>query len=274
MPDASLQPARDLARIYRALVKASWATVLEYRAQVLLWIVSWLFPLIMMAVWLAVVDQVGPTAGWNKSDFISYYVAATVVNYLTQAWIVYDWDNDIRKGDLSVKLLKLLDPFHYHLTNQLGWKLFFLAFVVPVVAVVVWLVPTIRYSSSPATWAAAIVSVVAGLMLNMLMSSAFAMLAFWTTQARNLYLLWAGAGQFLSGWIAPLPLFPGGFRQVADLLPFRISLGFPVQALMGQLSWAEIVSGLALAAAWSIFFLVAYRLLWRMGLRRYEAVGA
>ena len=40
----------DLVRAYRALVKTAWATALEYRAQALIWFLSFLFPLVMMAV--------------------------------------------------------------------------------------------------------------------------------------------------------------------------------------------------------------------------------
>jgi len=75
----------SLLASYRSLVRVSWATLLEYRAQVVIWILSWLFPLVMMVVWLAVVDEVGPAAGWGESDFVSYYMATALIMYLTSA---------------------------------------------------------------------------------------------------------------------------------------------------------------------------------------------
>jgi ABC-2 type transport system permease protein len=265
---------RNLTHAYRALPKAAWATALEYRAQILLWILSFLFPLVMMVVWLAIVDEAGPAAGWDRADFISYYVGAAMVNHLTFAWIVWDWDEDIRTGRLSVKLLKPLDPFHHLLSEQLGWKLFILLVIFPVVAVIAWLFPTISYPLTPGRAAACVLSVVAGFALSMLMGSTFGVLAFWSTQTHNLYSLWIGVGQFLSGWIAPLALFPAGFRQIARLLPFRSTLGFPMGILMGQLTWPEIGFGFAVTGGWILVFLPLYRVLWRLGLRRYEAVGA
>jgi ABC-2 type transport system permease protein len=264
----------SILRIYRALVRTSWATVLEYRAQVILWIVSWLFPLIMMAVWLAVVAEAGPASGWDESDFASYYVGAAMIMYLTSAWIVWEWDEDIRTGRLSVKLLKPLDPFHHHLANEIGWKLFALALLVPLVSVAAWLLPVLHYPITPGRLLAVIASVVLGFALNLAMSSAFGVLAFWTTQAHNLFGIWTGLGQFLSGWIAPLALFPAGFRQVADVLPFYPTLGLPIEILMGRLTWAEMGVSMGVGAAWTIFFVLLYRILWRAGLRRYEAVGA
>ncbi len=264
----------DLLQTYRALVRTSWATVLEYRAQVILWIVSWLFPLIMMAVWLAVVDEAGPAAGWDESDFASYYVAAAMVMYLTSAWVVWEWDEDIRTGSLSVKLLKPLDPFHHYLANELGWKLFALALLVPLIAVATWLLPILHYPVTPGRLLVVAVSIVLGFALNMAMSCAFGVLAFWTTQAHSLFGIWTGVGQFLSGWIAPLALFPAGLRQVAGILPFYATLGLPIEILMGRLTGAEIARELSVGAVWTVFFVVLYRVLWRAGLRRYEAVGA
>ena len=265
---------RDLARAYRALLKAAWATTLEYRAQIIIWIVSFLFPMVMMFVWLAVVDEVGPAAGWDQADFVSYYVAATVIRFLTVAWILWDWEEDIRTGSLSVKLLRPLDPFHYYLCDQLGGKIFLLVILVPAVTVAAWLLPVIHYPITLGRMIAVVLSVALGFVLNMVMSSTFGVMAFWFTQSHNLYLLWYGAGQFLNGWIAPLPMFPASFRQVAHVLPFRSTLGFPIEILMGQLTWSEIGFGFAVAGGWTLFFLTVYRVLWRIGLRRYEAVGA
>jgi ABC-2 type transport system permease protein len=265
---------RNLVRVYLALLKAAWATALEYRAQSLIWFLSFLFPLVMMAVWLAIVEEAGPAAGWDRSDFISYYVGAAIVNHLTVAWILWGWDEDIRTGTLSVKLLKPLDPLHHHLSEQLGWKIFFLVVILPVVAIVVWLLPEIHYPLTLALGLTFVLSVVAGFALNIMMASAFGVLAFWSTQVRNLYSLWWGVGQFLSGWIAPLALFPVGIRQVTYWLPFRSALGLPIDILMGRLTWPEVWFAFAVTGGWNLFFLIVYRVLWRIGLQHYEAVGA
>jgi len=265
---------RDLFRIYRALLQTAWATALEYRAQAVIWILSSIFPLVMMVVWLAIVDEAGPLIGWGRGDFISYYVGAALVHQLTFVWSVWQWDDDIRTGHLSVKLLKPLDPFHYLMTEQLGWKLFILVFLAPLVVVVAWLSPEISYSLTVEQFVAFALSVAAGFVLSMLMSSAFGVLGFWSTQVANLYSLWFGVGQFLSGWIAPLALFPAGIRQVAYRLPFRATMGFPMAILMGQVTWLEIGFGFAVTLGWCVVFLILYRILWRLGIRRYEAVGA
>jgi len=265
---------RDLIRVYRALLRVGWELMLEYRAQALLWILSFVFPLVMMNVWLAVVDEAGPLAGWGRSDFIAYYVAAALFNYLTAAWVLWDWDEDIRTGSLSVKLLKPIDPFHYLLTNELGWKVFILVVMGPLVALAAWLSPEIDYPLTAESLLAVAASAVTGFALNLMMSTSFAMMSFWSTQTKNFYQLVFGLGQFLSGWIAPLALFPDTIRHVATLTPFRYTLSFPLEILMGRLSGSEIALGFAVTAIWLISFTIVYRVFWRLGVKRYEAVGA
>lgn len=264
----------DVPALYPALLRAGWAKAVVYRGQILLWVLTFLFPLIMMAVWLSVVGEVGPVAGLDRADFASYYVAAAVVQHLTLSWTVWEWDEDIRTGSLSVKLLKPLDPFHTHLTTQLGVKLLLVVVLLPVVVAVTWLNPLLDYRGGPGRWLLVAAAVAAGYLLNLLMSCAFGVLAFWSTQARSLYGLWSGVGFFLSGWIAPLDLFPGALRDVAVVLPFRSSLGFPVELALGRLSAGQVALGFTVSAAWVVVFGAAYRILWHRGLRRYEAVGA
>jgi len=263
-----------LARTYRALIHASWGRALEYRAQAVLWLLTGMFPLVMLAVWLAVVAEAGPLTGWGQSDFISYYVGAMLVYQLTGAWVLWDWDDDIRLGTLSLKLLKPLDPWHHFVSDTLGWKLFAVVVFVPLISAVAMLSPVIQFPLTPLRLVLFALACLGGLSISLTMATAFAMISFWSTQSANAYSLVYGIGQFMSGWIAPLALFPAGVRQIADWLPFRSTLSFPLEILLGRASPDDMVFGFALTLAWIAIFLVIYRVLWRLGLRRYEAVGA
>lgn len=193
-----LEP-QSLARIYGALVRAALAEALEYRAQALLWLVSAVFPLVMLVVWLAVAAEVGARLGWSDADFISYYVGAAMVQRFTFTWSAWLWEADIRDGGLSVKLLRPCDPAHHYLAEQLGWKIFDLLSVVPLVAVVAWLVPAVQFPLDPARFGALLLAIGAGFALSELIGYTFGVIAFWTTQSTALYSLLIGAGQFLSG---------------------------------------------------------------------------
>jgi ABC-2 type transport system permease protein len=100
-----------------------------------------------------------------------------------------------------------------------------------------------------------------------------ALLAFWATRADALLALQDALVFLLAGQVAPTVLLPGALRALANVLPFRYMLGFPVEVLTGRLSPAEVGRGFALQAAWLVVAVTLYGMLWRRGVRRYSAVG-
>ena len=258
---------------YKALLRAHIGVGLAYRTRLSLWVLTSLFPLLLMAVWLAVVDEVGPTNGWDRTDFISYYAGAALLWHTTTSFLIWTWDADFRSGDFSSKLLKPLDPFHQYLTQELGFRAVVIVILVPILVLVTLLVPSLTYELDLWGWVLTFLAGFTGFLLNVVMAMSFATIAFWTTQAANFYSLWWGMGAFLSGWIAPLPLMPEIVETAGQWLPFRSSMGFPLELLLGRLTGGEILRGFLMTAVWIAVFGLLYRLLWRNGIRHYQAVG-
>lgn len=258
---------------YKALLRAHIGVGLAYRTRLWLWVLTSLFPLLQMAVWLAVVDEVGPANGWDRIDFISYYAAAALLWGTTSSFVIWIWDSDFRSGDFSFKLLKPLDPFHQYVTHEFGLRLVVIVILVPILVIVTLLVPSLTYDLDLWEWGLTFLAGLTGLLLNVIMGLAFATIAFWTTQAANTFSLWWGMGAFLSGWIAPLPLMPPIVESMGRWLPFRSSMGFPLELLLGRLTGGEIFRSFAVTVGWIGVFAVLYRLSWRQGIRRYQAVG-
>ena len=50
-------------------------------------------------------------------------------------------------------------------------------------------------------------------------------------------------------------------------------IGFPVEVLSGRLTGAELLLGFAIQFAWSALALGLSWLTWRLGVKRYSAVG-
>ena len=265
---------RDLLRAYRALIGAAWSTALAYRVQLVIYMLSFVFPLVMLAVWLTVEDQTGPIGGFDRTAFISYYIAAAAAYRLTNVSAVYRWDREIRTGDLSIRLLKPLDPFHHFLSQSLGLKLFDSMLLVPLIGTIALVAPSVTYPLSWGRACATLASIILAILLNTLIGTAFGMLSFWTTQSRNFALIWSGIGQLLSGFVVPLALYPPGVRAFAQVLPFQSMVSLPAEILMGRIGWREVGLRFLVGIAWMLVAMVIYRLLWRRGLRRYEAVGA
>ncbi|GLH98098.1 ABC transporter permease [Phytohabitans aurantiacus] len=264
---------RDLLTAYPPLVRSAALVAVTYRGRMILGVITGFFPLLTMAVWLTVVAEGGPPAGWTTGDFLSYYAAATLLWNLSGNHVVWRWDADMRSGDLSIRLLRPVHPFHQYATSDLGHRLVFLAMLVPTLTIAALLVPGLDYPADPVLLAAVAVALALAYALSLLMASTFALVGFWSTQTTNAWLLWWGLGSFASGWVAPLALMPDWLRTAAALLPFRTAMGFPVELLMGRLDPRQTVYGFAVGLGWLAVFALLYRITWRRGIRRYQAVA-
>ena len=100
------------------------------------------------------------------------------------------------------------------------------------------------------------------------------MAAFWITKMSAVMQAYAVAALFLSGFIAPLSLFPPIVQTLASVLPFRWALAFPVELGLGRLTPDQVATGFAAQLVWIGIALVLLRVAWRAGIRRYSAVGA
>ncbi len=129
---------------------------------------------------------------------------------------------------------------------------------------------------SPPLWAIAlfIPALLLAFLVRFLLEWTLAQAAFWTTRVSAINQTYFVLLLFLSGQIAPLSLMPHPVRILAEILPFRWMVGFPVELLLGRLTPAEALMGLGVQAAWVIIGLVLLRVVWRAGVRVYSAVGA
>jgi ABC-2 type transport system permease protein len=264
---------RDLLATYPQLVRSATLVAVTYRGRPILGVITGFFPLLTMAVWLTVVAESGPPAGWTSGDFLAYYAAATLLWNLSGDHVVWQWDADMRSGDLSVRLLRPVHPFHQYVASDLGHRLVLLAMLAPALAIATLLVPGLDYTTNPVRLAVVAPALVLAYGLSLMMASTFALIGFWSTQTTNTWMLWWGLGSFSSGWVAPLALMPDWLRAAAAVLPFRTTMGFPVELLMARLDVQQTISGFAVGLGWLAVFAVLYRIAWRRGIRRYQAVA-
>lgn len=256
-------------RIYMAL---SWAEFLAYRVVFFLYAIwSILPPLIYLAVWSTIAGG-HSVGGFSSGDFVTYYLAFMLVNHLTASIEIHTVEWEIRQGKISSRLLLPVHPAIRPLTSNLGFKGIGLFVVVPGVILLALLFhPTIH--TSPALIALALVATVLAGALQFLIGISIALLAFWITRADAVNQLHESLLFFLSGQLAPLALLPGGLRTVANALPYRYMLSFPVEVFTNHLSKAEIAAGFGLQVFWLGVGWALFQFVWARGVRHYAAVG-
>jgi ABC-2 type transport system permease protein len=261
-------------KTYPTLLKAYYARAIEYRGQIIIWILSSILPLIMMMVWLTVsAQQGGSIGGYDAAGFISYYLMVVLFRRLTGVWIIWDMDHDIREGALSAQLLKPLNPVHHYFTRVLASKPLQVILVLPPIIVASLLLGA-KYDLSPLSLLLTLIAAFGGLLIEFFVQLLIGITAFWITQAIAIAEVWFWARSFLSGWIIPLAVFPAALLGPLTYLPFRYVLSFPIEIILGRLPFDQIALGFGIEAIWIAVFLVVFRLMWRRGLKLYGAVGA
>ena len=131
-----------------------------------------------------------------------------------------------------------------------------------------------RLAFDPCRWAITAVAVLLAAAMRFFISFTTGLLAFWTTRATAIMELHARVSLFLAGRIAPLALLPPAVAGVAGVLWFRSMLAFPVDLLTGAVQGTDaILRGLGGQIVWLAVWILAYRVAWSRGIRKYGAVG-
>ncbi len=77
----------------------------------------------------------------------------------------------------------------------------------------------------------------------------------------------------LSGAIFPLDIFGGDMLRFFDVLPFKYTTYFPTNILTGRLDGNLIIFGIIIQFIWIIILLIMSNFLWKLGMKKYVAVG-
>ncbi|MFM8936204.1 MAG: ABC transporter permease [Vulcanococcus sp.] len=257
-------------RIARVLLSTQYATMLEYRAEIALWALSGVLPLIMLGVWQG--SGAGAAAGWTPQGLSRYFLAAFLVRQFTVVWLIHVFEEDLLQGKLSPQLLQPLHPLWRHLAAHVAEQATRLPFVALMLGLVALVQPAALPPPVPQRLLLALLAIAAAFVLRFCLQIILTMACFWSERAAALDRLLLIPYLFLSGLVAPLDTFPPGLRAVAEATPFPLMVDFPARLLAGLPVASN--AGFAAIAGWFAVLLPIGLVLWRAGLRRYSAMGA
>jgi len=266
---------RDLAALYQQQFKTTFATMLQYRASLLIWMIGQVLePLIYLVVWSTVtVSRGGSTGDYTAPEFAAYFIALMLVNQMTFTWIMWEYDYRIREGLLSPALLRPVHPIHADIADNISSKLVTLPVMI---LIAIGLSLLFKPQADIQLWSCLVFipAIVLAFLLRFLLDWTLAQAAFWTTRVSAINQVYFVLMLFLSGQIAPISLFPRPIQVLAAVLPFHWMVGFPVELVLGRLTPQQAATGLGAQIVWIGISLVLLRVIWRAGIRNYSAVGA
>ena len=266
--------ARSLVDFYVTTMRLAVVEQFQYRAATYMYLLGMVAePVIYLVVWSTIADESGGSVGGlTAGEFAAYYIVWTLVRTMNIVFTPYGWEWRIREGQLSGQLLRPLHPIHYDIAEFAGGKIPWVLFYLPI-AVVLTVVFNPTFDVRPAEIAVFVVAIWGAYLIRTFNQSALGLITFWTTRVGALFSLYIVLELLLSGRLVPLTLMPDWAQTVAWLLPFRWTFYFPIETLVGDLSNAELLGGLALQVFWILVGIGIFSLVWRRAIRRYSAVG-
>jgi ABC-2 type transport system permease protein len=254
----------------RALFALYLTYMLEFRAEIYLWVLASVLPLILLGVWAQAAES--GAFSLSRVEFIRYFLAVFVVRQFSFIWVIWEFEELVVSGNLSQQLLAPLDPVWRFVASHLTERVVRLPLVLGVVGLGFALYPAAFWLPSLADLLSALVLLALAFAARFTMQYMMSMLSFWSERAAAVEELWFVVHLFLSGLIAPLDVYPEAVRRVTELTPFPYLIYYPVNLLLGR--GAPFGRAALVLAVWGGVALVLQRYLWRRGLMRYSAMGS
>ncbi len=265
---------RSTVDFYVTTMKLAVQQQFQYRTANYLYMLGMIAePVIYLVVWTTIADQQGGSVqGFTPGYFAAYYIVWTLVRNMNIVFGAPYWEERIREGDLAGSLLRPMHPLNYDIAYFAGWKVVVIVLWIPL-AIGLSLVFDPELHPRPLEVAVFGVAIWGAYLLRTMFQSTLGMLCFWTTRGAAIFDLWMTLELLLSGRLVPLPLMPDWVQTISWFLPFQWAFFFPIEALVGDMSNAELGRGLAFQILWILIGLGLFKVAWRYAIRHFSAVG-
>ena len=264
-------------KLYRCVYQMGVETALEYRANMVLTLLSTIFPIIIQTfLWnyLYGNGDAGAMTGYSYTEIIVYTLLAGLVSKLVITGFEYQINEDIKDGGLNKYLIRPVNYCGYRFCSYLGEKMPQLILLLICTSVLV------AFSSiflglklSLVRIVLFLVGLVLAVILNFFIFYCVALLSFWLTDVHLLFGTVSVVLVVVSGGVFPMDIFGKTAALLISLLPFGYTTQFPVNIINGQLSMGAIGTGMLCQLAWIAFFWGLGQMMWKKGLQRFAAVG-
>lgn len=263
---------RHALRAFPTLLRVGLAEMVAYRTEFLIWILTTNMPLVMMGLWTAVAAE-GPVGRFGQRQFVAYYMATLIIRLLTSTWMVWELTMEIRQGRLAARLLRPLHPLLAYAAQHLAVVPLRMLITSPLL-LVLWVTAGSELTvGDPARLGILVASLAGAWLLLFFTMALIGSLAMFFDSALAIFEIWLGLHFILSGYLIPLELLPPWVSAIAHALPFRYTLGLPVETLVGLVDTRTALADLGVQWLYVGTFFVATVVVWRAGMRRFVAFG-
>ena len=214
-------------------------------------------------------------AGYRLNEFVAYYLLTMLSRaFSSMPGLASGLARQIRDGEIKKFLIQPVDLIGFLLLSRLAHKLVYYGVAFAPFAFVFYLCRSYFPGWPPADqFVAFLASLMMAFLMGFFLEATLGMIGFWFLEVSSLLFVYMLFNFFCSGHMFPLDMLPDPFGQIVMMLPLQYLAFFPAAVFLEKVTGPELVTGLWMQFAWLVALIIACRLAFYFGVRRYSGFG-
>ena len=226
-------------------------------------------------LWGAAFGKAQTVGGYTYGLMMAYYFTLVILDTFTSPTEDdFQIAEDIREGRINQVLLKPLNYFLYRFFLFLAGRFVYaLVAVLPLAILLCYFRRLFVGIPLGETLLPAAFAFFGSAVLQFSIAFLTGLAAFWFLEVGSIVFMLYSLEFLAGGHVFPLDLLPEPWRTLALATPFGYEYFFPAAVLVGRISGPALWHGFLWQGMWVAVFLGLSAFVWKLGLRRYTAVG-
>ncbi len=218
---------------------------------------------------------------YTYSNMVAYYLLAMVGRaFSSMPGLADGIARDVREGTVKKYLTQPIDMLGYLFWHRVAHKLVYYVVATGPFVLVFWICR--EYFDGWASWprlAAFVLALIMAFLVGFLLESLIGLISFWFLEVSSLLFIYMMFNFFLSGHMIPLDWLPSPLSEWTQYLPLKYLAYFPAAILLNRpdgtprISDEDLYVELGIECLWIVGLLIANRIAFARGTRRYGAYG-
>lgn len=269
-----------MARILQE-IKYVWASFrLElhrwsvYRLRLIVWIISSIIePVVWSVLWYVTSEKSGDLI-MSGAEILSYYLFITLMKRVVRSWTFDVLRKQILSGSYTKFLIWPKSVVGYRFGADWANRIISVSALIPFW--LGWMMVLINRGLlvvDMSNFMLFILAVLWATLLRFLFDMFLAHLTLYFENIEGIAQVYWAAFRVFGGTTVPLLLLPAWAFGITKVLPFRYVISFPVEIFQGLVGPEEIAQGFLISGIWMGVIVLGLSYIFKVGLRKYEAVG-
>lgn len=261
---------------YLSIINASWQRQLTFRLDFLGYRIGSIIEIsVQLLVWSVIFSKVEIVNGYTYQQMLTYVLLGWLFYLATYNYNIESVVSEhIKKGELSNFLTKPISYLRYIVAYSLGR--ISIAVISGIFLMFIFMFIFRNNLIFPSTWQSVVVilsMLILAYFIRLLLSVLIGFMSFWTTEINGIYYGINILIRFLSGFYFPLDLLPKTYLKISNYFPFMYNFFAPTQIYLGRATLEQWLTGLINEIIWLFLLYAIIKIVWRIGLKKYEGVG-